>query len=143
MESISTFRKKRKERIDDILGTRNDIDDNSIIKRLEQYWENDLKDYKFISDCKNIKKGKFIKYISLDLQTIKSGLVVNIEISRTKYVNKLILHNLEKKWYWKIDPHKYYIYANLTGTNNFFRNILEQLQAGKIKVSKEEDVTNT
>ena len=137
MENISAFRRKKKERLDDILKTRENIDDTPIVKRIEEYWMDEIKGYQYMDDCQNLKKGKFIKYISLDLQDLKSGLIVNIEKTKSGYVKKLVLHILGKDWYWKIDPHKYYLYVNKSTTNNFLKELIEKMKKGELRLKKE------
>lgn len=85
-------------------------DINTVMKTVTDQFDEELKDYKYVPNVSELRKGNYIQYIDFDLEDISGGIVVNI-VKNYYGTNYLItLKNPYNEIYWKIKSNNYYIF---------------------------------
>ncbi len=110
----SQYINKRKKRIQNIINDIGKYEDkinySKIDKLIRKKFDDDLKGYIMVESFKNIKKGEFIKYVSLDFSKIMGGVMSRIDKDSSGSVNIFTMFNPYNKKIWKIIPQQFYIY---------------------------------
>lgn len=95
-----------------LLKKRHQINHLEIYNIINNKFSEEIKNLEYIKDNNKIDKGRFIKYIKLDLTKITSGLVIDIKYTDKNNIKYILLLNKLTGKIWKIKPQKYYIFMH-------------------------------
>lgn len=111
---MTTRHKRRVKELEtnfEIKSNTNEKSLNNIIKNIKNEYMTDLKHYYYLNDTALLIKGSHIKYVTLDLKTIHTGVVVNVLDNVYGTPHLAMLRNISASTYWKIRLNNYYIFV--------------------------------
>ena len=116
--------------LDDILDN---LSTNSVEELVRKKFKEDLNNFYYITgtNTDKLQKGNYIKYVNLDIDDIKSGLLVDIIYEPYGYSIKfLLLKNTYINKLWKVSFNKYHIFQT-DKSADFFRQVLADIKNNK------------
>ena len=128
--------RKRKNKISQLVrgvGLQDDDQDVAqITDEIQEKYQEELVGFKLTTDPESIVMGMVVKYVTLDLEKIASGVLVGVDRARKGQILRLVLKNPYHNSIWKIKPNKYWLYRRLPRDDGaIFRKLISGVMSAR------------
>jgi hypothetical protein len=90
--------------------------DPEIQSKIMVRWNNELEDYQFADNMRELHIGWYIKYTNMELKKLSGGILVKI-ITDSFGIKLLVLKSPAYHTIWYLRPKKFYIFQRKTETD--------------------------